>query len=137
MTYVTLKRFNTAIEAHIVKNALEGEGVACQIFDENIVTLNPLLNFAVGGIRLQVFEEDFQKAQSLLNEIEEKPFTNNQEAVIACPECSSTSLYSDFNSMKDPKGFIAMVVAFIFSVFPLYTKSVYKCKECGTEFESK
>lgn len=35
MTYVTLKRFDTAIEAHIIKNALNGEGILCQLFDEN------------------------------------------------------------------------------------------------------
>lgn len=58
MTYVTLKRFDTAIEAHIIKNALDAEGVVCQLLDENIVTLNPMLNFAVGGIRLQVLEQD-------------------------------------------------------------------------------
>ena len=135
MAYVTLKRYDTAIEAHIVKNALEGEGVVCQIFDENIVTLHPMLNFAVGGIRLQVFQEDFERARSLLTEIDEKPITDNQDAVIACPKCQSTKLYSDFKSVKNPKGAIAIIVAFLFSVFPLYTKSVYKCKECGTEFE--
>lgn len=137
MGYVTLKRFDTAIQAHILKNRLEGEGIICQIFDENIVTLNPMLNFAVGGIRLQVFEEDFEKAKEILKEIDDTPFTNEQSNDIACPNCKSTNLYSDFKSMKDPKGVIAMIVAFFFSVFPLYSKSVYKCKECDTEFESK
>ena len=137
MGFVTLKRFDTAIQAHIVKNRLEGDDIICRIFDENIVTLNPMLNFAVGGIRLQVFEEDFEKAKLVLSEIEDKPFTDNQDLVIACPNCNSTSLYSDFKSMKNPKELIAMLVAFMFSVFPLYAKSVYKCKACDTEFEPK
>lgn len=137
MGFVTLKRFDTAISAHIIKNRLESDGIDCHIFDENIVTLNPLLNFAVGGIRLQVAEEDFEKATRVLNEIDENPFTDDQDDNIVCPNCNSTNLYSDFKSMKDPKGVIAVIVAFLFSVFPLYSKSVYKCKECDTEFESK
>lgn len=137
MGFVTLKRFDTAIQAHIIKNRLESDDITCHIFDENIVTLNPMLNFAVGGIRLQVAEIDFEKAKLVLSEIEDNPYTDNKDDVIACPSCNSTSLYSDFKSMKDPKGFIAMVVAFVFSVFPIYSKSVYKCKKCDTEFESK
>ena len=137
MGYLTLKRFDSAIQAHILKNRLESEDIECQIFDENIVTLNPMLNFAVGGIRLQVFEEDFEKAKIILTEIDQKPFTDEKDLAIACPKCKSTSLYSDYKSMKDPKGVIAFIVAFMFSVFPLYSKSVYKCKECNTEFESK
>jgi hypothetical protein len=39
--------------------------------------------------------------------------------------------------MKDPKGFLAMIAAFAMTAFPIYAKSVYKCKECGTEFEKK
>lgn len=137
MKLITLKVFDTAIEARILKNKLEGDGIVCFIFDENIVTLNPLLNFAVGGIRLQVNEEDFSKAKDILNEIDEQPFTNEHGDIIYCPSCGSSSLYSDFKSMKDAKGVIAIVTAFLLSSFPLYAKSVYKCKECDTEFEKK
>ncbi len=63
MQFKTLKTFDTAIEAYILKNRLEGEGISCFILDENIVTLNPLFNFAVGGIRLQVDEKDYEKAK--------------------------------------------------------------------------
>jgi DNA-directed RNA polymerase subunit RPC12/RpoP len=137
MKYVTLKTCDTAIEAHILRNRLESDDILCHILDEHIVTLNPLLNFAVGGIRLQVFEKDLTKARSILNEIDNKPFTDSQDQIIVCPNCTSSRLYSDFKSIKNPKGIIAIIVAFLFSVFPIYSKSVYKCKECDTEFDLK
>lgn len=137
MELITLKVFDTAIEAHIFQNKLDGEGITCYIFDENIVTLDPLLNFAVGGIRLQVNKQDFEKAKEILADIDNQPYTDNADQLIECPNCGSTKLYSDYKSMKDAKGFIAMVTAFIFSAFPLYSKSVFKCKECSTEFDKR
>lgn len=137
MELVTLQVFNTAIEAHIIKNKLESEDIPCYIFDENIVTLNPLLNFAVGGIRLQVNIEDLEKAKTILAEIDDTPLTDEADETIKCPSCESTELYTDFKSMKDPKGFLAMISAFVFTAFPVYSKSVYKCKKCNTEFDKK
>lgn len=137
MKRITLKVFNTAIEAHILRSKLDSEGIQCYILDENIVTLNPMLNFAVGGIRLQVAEEDFDAAKAILNEMDEKPYTDEKDNAIACPNCESTELYSDYKSTKNSKSVIALLTAFIFAVFPLYTKSVFKCKDCGTEFDRK
>jgi DNA-directed RNA polymerase subunit RPC12/RpoP len=135
MELVILKIFDTAIDAHILKGKLESEDIECYIYDENIVTLNPLFNFAVGGIKLKVNKDDFSKAKSILTEIDNKPYTDNQDEIIKCPNCSSTELYSDFKSMKDVKGIIAAIAAFLFTVFPIYYKSVYKCKKCNTEFK--
>lgn len=55
--------------------------------------------------------------------------------IITCPTCNSHSFYSDFKSMKNPKGFFAIVLTFLVSAFPIYSKSVYKCKDCNPELE--
>ena len=136
MGLVIVKIFDTGIEAHILKNKLESEDIASYVFDENIVTLNPLFNFAVGGVKLKVAEQDEVRAKKIIAEIDKAPYTNDQDEVISCPKCSSQDLYSDFKSMKDAKGILAAVTSFFFSVFPIYYKSVYKCKNCGTEFNS-
>lgn len=66
MGYVTVKTFDTAIDTHIYRNMLENEEIECYIFDENIVTMNPLFNFAVGGIKLKVSEQDLERTEQLL-----------------------------------------------------------------------
>jgi hypothetical protein len=73
MKYVTIKVFDSAIEAHILKSKLESEDIECHIFDENIVSLNPLFNYAVGGIKLKVNELDFEKAITIVKEIDDQP----------------------------------------------------------------
>ncbi|QTV05965.1 putative signal transducing protein [Faecalibacter bovis] len=60
-----LARFNTVIEADIVKLLLESEGIESTVLDEN-------LTFTLGvtfsqGIRLQVREEDYAKALKIYN----------------------------------------------------------------------
>lgn len=134
MNLITLKTFDDAIKAHILRNTLESEGIECFIADENIVTINPLFSNAVGGVKLKVNDFDLEKAQEILKELNDQPFTDENNAIISCPKCSSTNLYSDFKSMKSAKGIFAAIASFLFTVFPIYYKSVYRCKECETEF---
>jgi len=137
MSLITIKTFDTGIQAHIFKNKLENEGIVCYIHDENIVTLNPLYNFAVGGVKLKVNEQDAEEARSILAEIEGTPHTDEEDQIIKCPNCSSTELYSDFKSMKDPKGILSAIASFFLSVFPIYYNSLYRCKKFNTEFNAK
>lgn len=137
MNLLTVKTFDDGISAHILKTRLESDGIACYIHDENIVTLNPLYSFAVGGVKLKVDQPDLDKALKILKEIEDKPYTDENQEIIECPNCGSTDLYSNFKSMKDPAGVFAAITSFLLTVFPIYFKSVYRCKKCEKEFEVK
>lgn len=137
MNLITIKTFNDAISAHILKNKLESEGVQCFIFDEETVTVDPLLNFAIGGVKLKINDFNRDRALVIINAIEETPFTDNADNAIRCPSCNSTQLYNDYKSMKDPKSFMASVISILIGAFPFYSKSVYKCKKCGEEFSNE
>jgi len=39
--------------------------------------------------------------------------------------------------MKGIKGIVSMFVAFILTVFPIYTNAVYRCNDCDEEFKLK
>lgn len=137
MSLILLKTLDDSISAHILKTRLESEGIPCFIHDENIVTLNPLYNFAVGGVKLMVNKSDLEKAIQVLKDIDETPYTDEKDKEIRCPNCQSTELYADFKSMKNPAGVLAAITSFLLVVFPFYYKSVYRCKKCGTEFNVK
>jgi len=107
----------------------------CFLFDENIVGLNPLFNITVGGIKLKIHESDIDRASSIIKEIEKAIITNELGDVVKCPNCQSADLYSGFKSMKGTKGIFSAIISFLFMVFPIYYKTVYKCKECGQEFK--
>ena len=67
MGLITVKIFDNAFEAHLLKTKLENEGIPCYLFDENIVGLNPFYNFAVGGIKLKISEQDKEQVLAFLN----------------------------------------------------------------------
>ncbi len=137
MNLITLKTFDDAIKAHILLNKLESEGIVCYIHDDNIVTINPLFSNAVGGVKLKVNDYDLEKAQLIVKEVKGQPYTDNEDKLIVCPNCGSINLYADFKSMKSTKGIFAAIASFLFFVFPIFYKSVYRCKECQTEFNPK
>ena len=134
MTRVTIKTFDDAISAHLLRVKLESEDIPCFIRDEHIVTMNPLFNFAVGGIKLQVFEIDEERARRVLEEIGRNPVVDDENQVVTCPNCSSSELYTDFKSMRGIKGKVSVLISLLLVVFPIYFKRVYKCKHCNIEF---
>ena len=99
------------------------------------MTLNPLYNIMVGGIKLKVSELDFERAQRILHKIEQTPLRDECNRVLVCPACGSGNYYQGYKSMKGIGGMLSAILAFMLTVFPLYFKSVYKCKDCGNEFQ--
>ncbi len=65
---ITIASFPQAIQAHIARSRLESEGIETFIRDENIVTLNWLYSNAVGGVKLEVYEQDVPQALSILEQ---------------------------------------------------------------------
>ncbi|MEO0333074.1 MAG: DUF2007 domain-containing protein, partial [Bacteroidota bacterium] len=106
------------------------ENITCFLFDENIVELNPLYNITVGGVKLKIDKADLDEATTIIEEI-----TNDQGEIIQCPNCQSEDIYSGFKSMKGARGVLSAITSFLFMVFPIYYKTVYKCKSCINEFK--
>lgn len=135
MDFITLRTFDNSIETHILKSKLESEGIRCYIFDEHIVTMNPLFNQTVGGIKLRIAATDLERAQVILNQIDEVEVKSEDGTIVNCPKCGSNSYYSGYKSMKGTKGILSIVISFLFLVFPVYFKTLKKCKSCGHEFK--
>lgn len=135
MKLVTVRTFDNPIDAHLLKTKLESENIMCYLFDENIVRLNPLYNITVGGIKLKINESDLEKASQIIQQVEEATLTNDDGETLSCPRCNSTEIYSNFKSLKGTKGLFSLLVTIILVVYPIYFKSVNRCKECGHEFK--
>lgn len=78
MNFVTIATFSTSIEASPYISNLEHEGIKCFLKDEHTVTTAPIYEFAVGGIKLQVPEEDQLRAKEIMTEAGYK-FDNTNE----------------------------------------------------------
>lgn len=57
-----LATFSTAAEAHLLCAHLGGNGIKATMRDENIIMADWLLSNAVGGVKVDVADEDFERA---------------------------------------------------------------------------
>ena len=75
MELITLKSFENPIEAHILRSLLENENIEVFIFDELSTVINPYIAYGNGGIKVKIKREDEEKALKVLKDIEDNPFT--------------------------------------------------------------
>lgn len=134
MELVTVKSFDSHIEAHLVKSKLESEGIVCFLFDENMVSINPLYSIMVGGIKLKVADTDLEEALMIMDIVQQTAIVNEAGEAIKCPQCGSVDIQSGYKSVKGTKGVLSFLVAFVLTIFPFYYKIVNKCNSCGHEF---
>jgi tetratricopeptide (TPR) repeat protein len=136
---VTLATYSHPLEAHIVKGRLESEGIWSFVADENMVVANWLYSNAVGGVKLQVREEDVENAQRILadgpgeidweegeegeeREIDEGDVENEPEQ---CPICDSHRIrYEKF--AKRP-----LFLSWFLLGFPIpFLRGEWVCQDC-------
>lgn len=55
-------------QAHVAQARLVAHGIRTFVFDDGIVYANPLLSYAVGGVKVMVGRFDAEKAVAILRE---------------------------------------------------------------------
>ena len=134
---VVYQTFTDPIHAHIVKGLLEANGIECFISDENIVSVNPLYSQAVGGVKLNVFEKDVLRINSLLNAgitTEETAVEEQTTNSMMCPKCQSNNVAYG-GSVKRKFGLWNMILPFLLMVYPFTMRKAYHCFNCDHEFK--
>ncbi|EIP96786.1 hypothetical protein OpiT1DRAFT_01210 [Opitutaceae bacterium TAV1] len=79
----TVATFSTPAEAHMAATRLESAGIPVFIRDENTVTFDWLLSNAVGGVKIEVEEDDWADARRILT------LPQSEKGILACPFCGS------------------------------------------------
>jgi hypothetical protein len=62
--------FDNVIAANIAKTKLDAYGIPCFLTEENFTSLYPIRNDIFPGVRLHIFELDFDRAKEILNDTE-------------------------------------------------------------------
>ncbi len=68
MELMTLRIFNTEVEPELLKAYLETNGIEAFVFGNILANTYNLFNNTSGGVQLKVSENDFGKANQLMNE---------------------------------------------------------------------
>ena len=128
-----VRSYQYSTEAQIFCGKLESEGVEVYLRDMNTVDSNPIWGNAVGGVKLFVKSQDFEKANKILSDISQFSFNENNE-LIKCPSCGAEEIEM-VTSIKDTKTLLAFVFSLLFVLMPFYSKHRYKCNNCKVEFD--
>lgn len=136
---VVYSTYYNSIEAHIIKSRLEDSEIPCFLTDENVATIQPLYNQAIGGVKLNVFEKGIDRINQLLAEENLDQFFDETTALstentIQCEQCSSTNV-SFGQATKNRFSWWVAIVSLLLTVYPFKVNKCYHCYGCGHEFK--
>jgi len=98
--FVQVDAFIHLVEADLARARLEGNGIECHLFDENVVVVNWLYSFAVSGLKLKVHRADAEWAVEILQqepvrvEVLHEPVADAQGEPL-CPQCNSPNIFPE------------------------------------------
>ncbi len=121
--FKTLAVFEYSTAAQITKSKLESEGIEVILTDEVTIDADPLLSQAIGGVKLQVHIDDYNKSKILYDSIRsyEKDKQGND---IYCVKCKSKRIL-----IAPPQEGNLW-----YQLFPFFEKKKYICNDCKTIF---
>lgn len=99
----TVRQYRDLAEAQLAMGMLESAGIPCYLRDENTVRTQWLWSNLMGGIRLQVREQDFVAAEALLNQPIPEQIQVDGETPYdqpRCPKCGSLDIHIQFVDMR-------------------------------------
>jgi hypothetical protein len=129
MEFVQLRSFDNYIEANIVLSMLMAANINCHLKDENLVTIDPFLSPAIGGMKLMVHHAHAERAWGLLDEAEQQYLKT-----IACPICRAHELKA-ISIAKEHKCRLGALISMLLNGQAVEVKRVYQCKKCGYDFK--
>ncbi|HUQ96632.1 MAG TPA: DUF2007 domain-containing protein [Chitinophagaceae bacterium] len=130
MEYVPLRSFDNYIEANIVLNMLRHYNINCHLKDENIITIDPLLSPALGGMKLMVHEAHVARAWDLMDSAEAEYLKT-----VACPVCKEHAL-KRVQVTKAHKSKLGALARLLLKGQSVELTKMYQCTACGYDFKT-
>lgn len=117
--FYTIGAFEYVADVQVIKGRLESEGIAVFLRDENTLNTDPLISSAIGGVKLQVYTSDKEKAIAIYNEIRSYAQDDAGKPII-CPNCKAEKSEVYYNR-----------IGLINKLFPFLEKKKYLCLNCN------
>ncbi len=116
--FYTLGAFEYVADVQVIKAKLESEGIPVFLRDENTLNTDPLISSAIGGVKLQVYTTDKDKATAIYNSIRSYAVDADGQPVI-CPNCKAQRSEVYYGR----KGVL-------YKLFPFLEPKKYRCLNC-------
>ena len=106
-------------DVQILKGKLESEGIHVFLRDENTINTDPLISDAIGGVKLQVYESDKEKAIAIYKQL--KSYVADEDGnLIPCKICGKPQLEV-----------IYLRNNLFYKLFPFFEPKKYRCDNCN------
>ena len=128
MEFKQVASYDNFMVANMTMGLMTENDIKCQLKDENIVTMDPLLNAAVGGIKLLVEAKDYDRAVLLMKQAEEDYLKD-----IHCPNCNSISIIVEEKSSNPTDFWRRLKNQLLYGQTSTYSKN-YRCTNCKKLF---
>ena len=126
MELVTVRTFSNYISANILLSKLRNGGIECYLKDEFTVTIDPILNLAIGQIKLVVKTQDVAEVYEIL-----KQFDEDYRRNAVCPKCGSHNI--ELVPKQNLANMLTAILSWLFSRYAVSAENVYQCSNCGYE----
>lgn len=114
-----LGTFEFPADVQIIKGRLEAEGIPVFLRDETTINSDPLISSAIGGVKLQVYSSDRERAKKIYDEVRNYA-TDAEGRPIVCPNCKATKS-EIYYSRKN----------IFYKLFPFFEPLKYRCLQCN------
>lgn len=117
--FYTLGAFEFPADVQIIKGRLESDGIPVFLRDENTINTDPLISQAIGGVKLQVYTKDKDRALAIYDEIRNYAVDDSGKP-ITCPNCKAqkSEIYYSRRGILN-------------KLFPFFEAKKYKCTHCN------
>ena len=129
MDFIELRSFDNYIEANIVLNMLRHQDINCHLKDENIITIDPLLSPALGGMKLMVHHAHVERAWDLIDDAQREYLKN-----IPCPVCHSRELKA-ISVTRKHQCKLSALISMLVNGHSIEVSKIYRCGACGYDFK--
>ena len=116
--FYTIGAFEYVADVQVIKAKLESEGIPVFLRDENTLNTDPLISSAIGGVKLQVYSIDKERAIRIYNNIRAYA-TDKYGNPVVCPNCKAAKSEVYYRR----KGLI-------YKLFPFLEPKKYRCLNC-------
>ena len=121
--YKILAVFEYSTEAHVTKSKLDADGFKTMLMDEKTIDSDPLISNAIGGVKLLVHKNDFDKALEIYTEIRGYQKDKNGNDIF-CPNCNSNRILIAPIQRKN----------IFYMLFHFFEKTKCLCNNCKSVF---
>lgn len=131
-TFKTVAVFAYPAEAVVVKGKLESENITVFLKDEFTVGTDPFATNAMGGVKMQVYKEDYVKAMGIIEQ-SNPDMVKYRVEYVKCPNCGKRNA-RELRDIETARTLKEQIKAIGLSISPFSTSFNYECKSCHTKF---